>query len=90
MPQPTLPAAAIGLPVTIDKLEMPVGDLATASEMPADLVCSLGTSPKLDEQAFARALWIANRVRDDANALWSTVINAIEERPQSSAGRIAR
>ena len=90
MPQTPIPAAARGLPVTIDKLEMPVGDLATASDLLADLVCSLGTSPKLDEQAFARALWIANRVRDDANALWSMVIEAIEERPQSSAGRIAR
>jgi len=73
----------------LDHLEMPAADLVTATAMLADLVCDLGSAQgRIHEETHAKALWIANRVRDDMRGFFETVLNEVEAAP--SAGRIER
>lgn len=73
----------------LDHLEMPAADLATATSMLADLVCNLGSAQgSLHEETHAKALWIANRVRDDMKVFFETVLAEVEA--ASAAGRVSR
>jgi hypothetical protein len=63
----------------LDALEVPAADLVTATSLLADLVCELGTCPgRLNEEAHAKALWIANRVRDDMREFFNAVLVEVE------------
>lgn len=73
----------------LDHLEMPAADLATATAMLADLVCDLGsTKGRSHEDAHAKALWVANRVRDEMKVFQDKIIEEVEA--ASAAGRAAR
>jgi hypothetical protein len=73
----------------LDHLEMPAADLVTATAMLADLVCDLGSARgRLHEDTHAKALWIANRVRNDMAGFFETVLAEVEA--ASAAGRVGR
>ncbi|ACI93247.1 hypothetical protein OCAR_6133 [Afipia carboxidovorans OM5] len=75
--------------MSLDHLEMPAAELATATALLAALVCDLGSSQgRQHEEAYARALWVANRVRDEMNDFFETVLAEVEA--ASASGRVSR